>query len=78
MQISTRDWEHSNHELGGRGIFDATKPGHELSEGTGGNEQNSEGIVRVNLIASPNIAMQWTGRDLNPRPPHCECGDLPG
>ena len=36
-----------------------------------------EGQRRIHLATGPAKGRQWTGRDLNPRPPPCQGGDLP-
>ena len=44
---------------------------------TGRDEQNHEEILRVSPCLRSSVAREWTGRDLNPRPPRCKRGDLP-
>ena len=39
--------------------------------------KNDYQLTRQRSIRTPSGKQQWTGWDLNPRPPPCEGGDLP-
>ena len=60
-----------------RGIINYIK---EL-ENIGSENKNSNNLTtnhsRQSSVRTPSGKQQWTGWDLNPRPPPCEGGDLP-